>query len=207
VEILENIPRKTVWESFSKKEFGTQPFIIGFIGVIRYKKSLFRLIRAVEKLSEDGFKVRVKFAGGAMGDDLDELKSFIKNRALFSFSGPYEYSRDIKKLYSDVDLIYAVYDEHDLNCQVALPNKIYESMITKIPVLVAQKTYVAARVNRLKIGAAIAIDEPADLYQKLLAIFQTDPNWYFESLQLLQNNFTDELYNAYDKAIDRSVAD
>jgi|TARA_B100000780_G_scaffold54897_1_gene34379 succinoglycan biosynthesis protein ExoL len=205
IVVVENIPRKSVWNNFSKKQFGVQPFVIGFIGVLRYKKSLFRLIRAVEKLSDDGFQVRVKFAGGAMGDEAIELKSYINNLDIFDFSGPYAYSRDIKNLYSDVDLIFAVYDEYDLNCRVALPNKIYESMITKIPVLVAQNTYVAQRVDELKIGVAVAIDEPEDLYKKLLAIFEKGPNWYATSTDALQNDLTSELYNEYDRAIARSV--
>ena len=205
IVVLENIPRKTVWKNFSKKQFGAQPFVIGFIGILRYKKSLFRLIRAVEKLADDGFQIRVKFAGGAVGDEAIDLKSYIKNLDIFDFSGPYAYSRDIKNLYSDVDLIFAVYDEYDLNCRVALPNKIYESMITKIPVLVAQNTYVAQRVDELKIGVAVAIDEPEDLYKKLLAIFEKGPNWYATSTDALQNDLTSELYNEYDRAIARSV--
>ena len=66
--VLENIPRSDVWKGFEKKRFKSNELIIGFIGIIRYKRSILRLIKAVESLSKKGLNVKVKFAGGSLGD-------------------------------------------------------------------------------------------------------------------------------------------
>lgn len=202
--VLENIPRKDVWTNFRKKELNKDSFNIGFIGILRYKKSIKKLIQAVEELEDIGINVKVNFSGGSIPDDLTEIKSYIKKSHLFNFSGPFQYKKDIQRLYSDIDLIFAVYDEYDLNCKIALPNKLYESMITKIPILVAKNTYVGSIVEELRIGETISI-EKEDLLLRLKEIFYEKESWYTNSLEKLKKFDTKKIYNDYDKAILKSI--
>jgi hypothetical protein len=80
-------------------------------------------------------------------------------------------------MHEDVDLIFAVYDRYDLNCQIAMPTKFYESILTKIPILVSSNTYVGDLVERLEIGKAVDGESVDALLETLSQIHDPD-SWY-----------------------------
>lgn len=201
VILLENTPLKSTWTSFSKKE-KDDIFSIGFVGIIRYIESLYQLVDAVEKSALNGMKVKVLFAGGG---DVVDLKTRISNPSLFKFEGPYEYSKDIKRLYSGLDLIYAVYDGNDINCQLAMPNKFYESIISKIPIIVASGTFVGYEVERLGIGLSVKSGDTINL-ERLLSELNNADNWYEKALRNLNKIDPEIYYSSYSEALKNSVS-
>ncbi len=202
--LLENVPQQSVWEGFERKPRADGTFVIGYIGVLRYLDSLFALIDAVEKLADEGVKVKVVFAGGGIASDVHALKARARNKALFEFHGPYEYSKDIKKLYEDVDLIYAVYDERIRNCRIAMPNKFYESVLAGIPLLVASNTFVGEQTLKEGIGEVVALSEPVCLYDLLVSATRRT-GWYSAALERLRQKSADGLFAQYRLAIQDSV--
>ncbi len=202
--LLENVPQSTVWKDFDHRPRVDGTFNIGYIGILRYRDALFRLIESVERLAKEGLPVRVSFAGGGSDANLAAVKSRITLDDVFSFSGPYEYSRDITRLYADVDLIYAVYDENNRNCQLAMPNKFYESILSGIPLLVAANTFVGEETLRFGIGEVVAVDDPDDLANLLRAAFDGD-SWYSEARAKLESTSADSMYADYERALTRSV--
>lgn len=200
VILLENTPLKTIWKGF-KKNNNEGVFNIGFIGIIRYKQSLYQLVEAVEKLASNGMKINVLFAGGG---DVSYLKNHINNFSLFEFQGAYEYSKDIKHLYSGLDLIYAVYDGSDKNCQLAMPNKFYESIISRIPIVVASDTFVGQEVERLGIGISVESGNVSELKDMLSKIYNSN-SWYQKALKTLNTIDAETYYTAYYDAIKSSV--
>jgi|TARA_B110000259_G_scaffold188481_1_gene247980 succinoglycan biosynthesis protein ExoL len=204
VILLENVPPLEIWNGFIKKTKNNDEIIIGFIGILRYKKSIFALIDAVEALREKGKNVKVLFAGGSMGDDLKEIKSKITLKDGFIFSGPYKYSSDIQDLYKKIDIIYAIYDENDFNCKIAMPNKFYESIITGYPILVADNTFVGRQVEELGIGKAISISNKLDLEKCINDVF-IENSWYKSAIEKLKDtkiiNYADDYKYAMDESI------
>ena len=200
VILLENTPLKTIWNGFKKKK-KDGVFNIGFVGIIRYKQSLYQLVDAVEKLSTNGMNINVLFAGGG---DVEDLKTHINNFSLFEFQGAYEYSKDIKRLYSGLDLIYAVYDSQDKNCQLAMPNKFYESIISRIPIIVASGTFVGHEVERLGIGVSVRSGDVINL-ELLLSEINNSNSWYEQALKTLHTIDPETYYLAYYEAIKSSV--
>ena len=157
---------------------------------------------AVEKSALNGMNVNVLFAGGG---DVVDLKTRISNPSLFEFQGAYEYSKDIKRLYSGLDLIYAVYDGNDINCQLAMPNKFYESIISKIPIIVASGTFVGYEVERLGIGVSVKSGDTINL-ERLLSELNNPNNWYEQALRNLHKIDPETYYVAYYEAIKNSVS-
>jgi succinoglycan biosynthesis protein ExoL len=146
----------------------------------------------------------VLFAGGSMGDDLKEIKSKITLKDGFIFSGPYKYSSDIQDLYKKIDIIYAIYDENDFNCKIAMPNKFYESIITGYPILVADNTFVGRQVEELGIGKAISISNKLDLEKCINDVF-IENSWYKSAIEKLKDtkiiNYADDYKYAMDESI------
>lgn len=198
--LVENTPSRLTWADF-KRDQDDGCFTIGFIGIIRYQQSLKQLIRAVHVLSAEGIRLKVVFAGGGSVDDLIEE---IKDRQLFEFLGPYEYSKDIKRLYANLDLIYSVYDSNDLNCQIAMPNKFYESIISKIPIVVAKNTFVEEEVLRLGIGASVLSGDVEGLVS-LLRKAILPGEWYARALDQLRDCDANLYFDAYEKALEESI--
>ena len=203
--LLENVPPVDIWETFQRKNFSRNELVIGFIGIIRYKRSLFSLIDAVENLRLKGKNIQVLFAGGAMGHDLKDLQSKITVNDGFTFSGPYQYSRDIKDLYGKIDLIYAVYDEYDLNCKIAMPNKFYESILTGYPILVAANTFVGDQVESLGIGRAVCLQNKDEL-ESLLLDAMSKNSWFESAQKALEVQKITEYVSKQSFAMDKSVS-
>ena len=200
IVLLENTPSQNTWTEFKKKE-STNTFVIGFIGIIRYKTSLIQLIDAVENLLAQGYSIKVIFAGGGNNND---LKDRVKSNENFEFFGPYEYSKDITNLYSKIDLIYAVYDSFDPNCQLAMPNKFYESIISKIPLIVASNTFVGREVVRIGIGQTVLSGSVCDL-EILLKDACENKGWYKDVSTNLISVDSEFYFNQYEKAMKTSV--
>lgn len=70
------------------------------------------------------------------------------------FTGPYNNSEK-ESLYRDIDFINAVYGNHTEVVCSALPNKLYDCLIYKIPMIVSSGTYLAEIVENNGLGIAI----------------------------------------------------
>ena len=66
--------------------------------------------------------------------------------------GRFNYEKEIKNIYESLDLIYSVYDAKQLNVRLALPNKLYESILSKKIILVAENTKLCKEVEEYSIG-------------------------------------------------------
>jgi len=149
VIFIPNAPDKEVFKSYEKKRSGE--FTIGFIGGIRYLNQMKMLVDAAEKC---GYQVIFAGAGGT-SKEYEEITSYCKNKGHVKFTGKYDYNKEIAGLYGMVDCIYAVYNADNLNVQIALPNKLYESVICKLPIIVARGTYLSDMVEKWGIGFSV----------------------------------------------------
>ena len=199
--LLENTPSRITWADFKREKKNGRYFTIGFIGIIRYRDSLKQLISAVHILAAEGIRIKVVFAGGG---NVDDLISEVTEKELFEFQGAYEYSKDIKRLYANLDLIYSVYDSMDLNCQIAMPNKFYEAIITKIPIVVAKRTFVEKEVLRLGIGTSVLSGDVNGLVDLLRRAIRTG-DWYAHAVEQLHACDANLYFEAYENALKESI--
>jgi succinoglycan biosynthesis protein ExoL len=167
VFIFENAPEKQVFTGFQKKPHET--FRVGFIGGVRYFKSIQTLFKAAEGLSG----IEVLIAG--KGPDYEAVLKEADPYSNVKVTGEYIYAKDIKSIYSDVDLVYAVYDTKDLNERLALPNKLYEAIVCEIPIVVASDTCLEEYVKELGVGFSVPHGDVESLRNLLMSLKDT-PN-------------------------------
>ena len=148
-QLIENMPRARVWEGFQPKE-KKGSCVVGYIGWIRDYKPIECLIEAAGDLRREGLDVRVFFAG--FGPDEKRLRSLCGNLDYVDFRGPYQYDRDIRSLYEQIDVVFSVFDIGVANSKILLPNRFYEAIIAGLPIIVAQNTMLAGRVDALGVG-------------------------------------------------------
>lgn len=157
-----------------------KPITIGFVGAVRYFDENVALIRSVQGL--DMFKL--KFVGRQNSDcRLDEFC----NRNEYTnvlFSGEFD-NRDKPLIYSTIDIINSVFGNHSLDVITLLPNRLYDALIFKKPILATKGTYLAEVVSKYNIGLIVDNSQSYSVktYQKNILEYVDN----FDSQKFIEN--------------------
>lgn len=170
VVFLPNMPEVKMFGEFKKKVH--DKFTVGFIGWIRYIDQLKMLISASQKVG-----VNVLFAGeDGHGTDFEEYCKHFDN---VTYWGSFDYSKEISNLYGMIDCSYAVYDADMRNVRLALPNKLYESVLCETPIVVADNTYLSELVEKYGVGLKTSHKNEKQLVE-VLSRLKNDKEYYGE---------------------------
>ena len=196
---VENIPSRAHWSGFRREP--SDKFIIGFIGVLRYRQPLETLIAAVKRLNASGLPIHLRIAGGGV---LDDLRAFAGDAPYVQFEGPFKYDEEAQRLYADLAIVNSVYDADGENVRLAISNKFYESQITRIPIMVAEGTHLAELVRTLGIGTAVRHSDVEHVASAIAEAYCNGP-WYRSSRERLQTLDVDRLFQQHDIEIAAAV--
>lgn len=138
-----------------------QKLRFGFIGLIRYPETIFKFASIV---AENYPNHEFHFYGGISSGLV--VPNSLLNKSNVFFHGPFANPYDLEEIYKSVDINIACYDTNavksSINVKVAEPNKLYESIYFKTPLIVSKDTFVGNKVKKLGVGEAIdASDEKA----------------------------------------------
>lgn len=175
--LYENYPVKEI----SKIKVPSETTRISFIGIIRYLDSLIPVIKAIKKLTNEGYEIELNFFGGGLEKDIQKVKSLAKNNQFINLKGPFEYSKDIENIYSTTDISLAIYDSRSYNCKLAIPNKYYEAMMSNTFLLVSSETYLEEIVTSIGLGLGLNVSSEIEIQKKLRYLIE---NKEFQNLQL-----------------------
>lgn len=127
---------------------------IGFLGNIRYFEENCKLIDALANNS----KYKLVYIGKPNVDC--DLEGYCKNKNITNvvFKGEFK-NEDKPKLYEKIDLINAVYGNSSLEVTTLLPNRLYEGLLLKKPVLATVGTFLGDIVKANKIGICLNLDD------------------------------------------------
>ena len=183
---IPNVPDLSVFKEYKPKNHN-DTFTIGWIGSIRYKNQMKNLI----SLSE---KCRINLFIAGYEDDTNEIHNICVNKKNITWFGPYSYERDIVGLYEKCDAIFAVYNANLINERIALPNKLYESVICGLPIIVSKGTYLSEIVNDLKIGVSVDCDNVDEL-EEAIHLIKTNYEFYQKNCSKEKERFDLSEYN------------
>lgn len=171
---IPNAPDKRVFQEYKKKKSGK--FTVGFIGGIRYLDQMKMLVDVADELDID-----ILFAGaGGTDNEYNAILDYCKGRSNIKFTGRYDYNREIAKLYSIVDCVYAVYNADNANVRIALPNKLYEAILCELPIIVAKRTYLSELVEEWGVGVSVDHKNVQELVEQLKKL--RDDKVYYETI-------------------------
>lgn len=121
-----------------------------YVGAFRYPNTVFRLAKVIgEKYPHFEFI----FWGDSI---LTELAVALSNQyENVKYMGAFKNPDDLTHIYQNIDVVVACYDTQTLNERIAEPNKLYEALFFKRPIIVSENTYLATRVNEYKCGFTI----------------------------------------------------
>lgn len=125
-------------------------FRIGFVGVLRYARTLLPMIHAVGHRAD---RCEMHIYGD--GDLKGEVQAVAQQYDNVFYHGPFQNPQDLASIYASIDLNYVVYDNVERNVRMALPNKLYESVFFGVPLIVSCDTQLAERVSEWTVGGTV----------------------------------------------------
>ncbi|MCJ1908281.1 glycosyltransferase [Planococcus ruber] len=143
---LPNYPEVENYTSFLKES--TSTLKISYIGAVRQFNELKNLILASKGIPN----VEVAIHGeGVAYSRLNELSKKYKN---VKITGVFKHHQS-GQLFSECDVLYAVYPTHSLQNRIAYPVKFFEAIASKTPLIVSKGTILEEELKKNDIGFAV----------------------------------------------------
>lgn len=140
---------------YQHKELDINHLSIAFVGGFRYNS----VINFVKVIAEH-FPQHEFHAYGVILEHEEELKSLCEKYGNIHFHGKFRNPDELPSIYEKIDLVVATYDATSVNAQYAEPNKLYEAIFFRTPIVVSSNTFLAKKVTKLGIGYHInALEE------------------------------------------------
>jgi hypothetical protein len=132
------------------------------------------------------------------------IESFCAAQSNIIFKGEYDFFRDAASIYGGIDILYVSYDTADTmqNNRVELPNKLYEAMYFRVPIVASKGTYLAERVMDLGIGYEIDCGSVEQI-KNIFKSFSRNANDFKNAFQHLpeESYFADNDYAILDRFV------
>jgi succinoglycan biosynthesis protein ExoL len=128
------------------------PWVIGWSGVLRCRRSLSILVEIAARLGE---RVRIVLRGRLSPCDISaaELASALARCPNLVFNGPYANPTDLAAIYGGVHFTWAVdYTDAGFNSDWLIPNRIYEGGLHGTVMLARSNTAAGDLVKKLELG-------------------------------------------------------
>lgn len=158
VEVIENKIRKKdialydINSELKLKNKNKNKITIGVIGLLRYQS----IIELINEYNNSSIFDILIIGDGKLVEEIKKMESSSNNIFYYkAFKNP----DDLKNIYEAIDVNFVVYDSKDLNVQLALPNKLYESIYYKVPLIVSKNTFLWKEVDDKKIGVGIDLNK------------------------------------------------
>lgn len=159
--------------------------VIGIVGLLLRKDEYIKLFETYKNNPTIDIHIHGK------GQHEKVVEEYAAQYDNITYFGPYNMFTDAQRIYNSVDIIYLVYDidQTSLNNRLALPNKLYECMYYKVPILCSKQTYLEEIVIDLGIGTSVSYKEPKALEEAI--------NYLTQNTDRLQDNFSSVSENLY----------
>ena len=148
------------------RELNMDKLQVAFVGSMRYDS-----IYNFTKVFLENFPNHDFHLFGGMADE--KFKSFI-GYANFHNHGVFRNPYDLPEIYSQIDVILCTYDNRDLNVLYAEPNKLYEAMYFKKPIIVSTRTFLEKKVKSLGIGCSLNPFDDAAIVKLIKSLRKED---------------------------------
>ena len=132
-----------------------RPMKIGYVGGIQFKEQNLMLLQQFANNPD----FILKYAGKPhLGCD---FQPFCQENGIKNVEFLPAFTNDQKpEIYRDVQLIHSIYGSHNQVVRLLLPNRLYDCVLLKKPILVSKGTYLAKVVAQYNLG--IAVDPATD---------------------------------------------
>ncbi|MDI3501474.1 MAG: hypothetical protein PWP22_1245 [Thermoanaerobacter sp.] len=166
--IVYNAPKEDNLEKLNISEtYRLQKLKIFFGGGVHKDRNIDKIIMSVSGLSW----VELVVMGPTepeYGKKLREISSGLKNVNLYLRHFPHS---EIIKQTRSADILFALYDSSIPNNKYASPNKLFEAMMCKKPIIVSKNTSMASFVQNYRCGVVVDCNNIKDITEAILELW------------------------------------
>ena len=139
----------------NKHETDFKHLKFGFVGSLRYET----LRNFAYVLTENFPSTQFDFYG-RNSNFSDEQIMKLKSTGRIFFHGTFTNPDDLPQIYSKLDFVVATYDVSGINPRYAEPNKLYEAIFFRTPIIVSRDSFLEHKVKELGVGFSVnALDD------------------------------------------------
>jgi succinoglycan biosynthesis protein ExoL len=153
----------------------------GFIGLIRYPNTIVRFAKVVGSYYKNH---EFHFFGDLENENFIDKDEFKKYTNVF-FHGSFKNPTDLEKIYENVDINIVCYDTSSENVKIAEPNKFYESIFFKTPIVVSKGTFLSTKVEKSKIGIGIDASNDGTIINFIDSLSEHQLKSYINEMEII----------------------
>ena len=153
----------------------------GFVGSLRYetlRNFASVLIKNFPSAQFDFFGRNNSFSE----DDIMKLKSMGR----IFFHGTFTNPDDLPKIYSQLDFVVATYDVSGINPRYAEPNKLYEAIFFRTPIIVSRDSFLEHKVKELGVGFSVNALDDNDIVREVGSVTPDAYNDFVCKMELIK---------------------
>lgn len=169
---------------YSRKDFDINHLSIAFVGGFRYRSVINFATVIAEKFPQHEFH-----AYGIILQNGEELKALCEKYSNVHFHGKFRNPDDLPSIYEKIDIVLATYDATYINAQFAEPNKMYEAIFFRTPIVVSNNTFLAKKVTKLGIGYHINGLDKQEIISFVNGLTADDVNQKILSMEALPQEY------------------
>ena len=128
---------------------------IGYFGIFNYYDINKKIIDTLKNENN----INLYYVGASIGENV--LKKYVEKNDIKNVKFKPSYTDDVKRdLYKKykINFVNAAYGNNSFNATKLMPNKLYDSLFYKIPIIVSKNTYLEKVVNKYNIGISVDDD-------------------------------------------------
>ncbi len=161
----------TLPEIRSSRSFDPAHIRFAFVGGVRYD-SLLRFAKVIAKR----FPQHEFHFYGYVASKYD--KSQLPQGDNISYHGAFKNPIDLPSIYSNIDMLLAAYDIDEENVRYAEPNKLYEAIYFRKPLIASRNTFLEQKLERMGIGIGVNTLDESDVAAVVERIPQSYNEWH-----------------------------
>lgn len=204
IQIIANKVNPTLLQlEYKHKVFDNDHISIGFVGGFRYQS----VLNFAEVIVKEFPNINFHVFGNIM-QNKEKIEELNKKYTNVILHGIFKNPQDLPAVYEQLDLVLATYDVTSINAQYAEPNKMYESIFFRVPIVVSKGTFLSEKVNRLGIGYAVDGLEQEEIRWFLRALSQEEYEKRIKNLERIPQteavNANPKFFKLLDKVLNDS---
>lgn len=153
----------------------------GFAGSLRYET----LRNFADVLVKCFPNAQFDFYGRNSDFSDDAILSLKKTGRVF-FHGTFTNPDDLPSIYSQLDFIVATYDVNGINPRYAEPNKLYEAIFFRTPIIVSRDSFLEHKVKELGVGFSVNALDDKDIVNQVGSITPEVYKGYVSNLESIK---------------------
>lgn len=170
----------------------------GFAGSLRYET----LRNFADVLIKNFPTAQFDFFGRNSAFPEEAISDLQKTGRVF-FHGTFINPDDLPRIYSQLDFIVATYDVSGINPRYAEPNKLYEAIFFRTPIIVSRESFLEHKVKELGVGFSVNALDDKDIISEVGKI---TPDVYKGFISNLESIDRESVITSNEELIQRVLA-